>query len=251
MGDGDWTQVWVKAGTEVWRVETGVMNHYVKIGPPADIAAEAEAMAWLTPRSPVAVPDVQAHAPDHAGRGWLVTAGLAGVPAHSPELRMGSVEGLVEALGRGLRRFHDGLDPNSCPVDRRVAVLVPSARRRLARGGIDPATMSPTYRRRTPEQLLDLLENTRPEDPAADVVVAPGAPCLPNLLCDPATATLIGLVDLGRVGVSDRYRDLAIASRTLVENLGPEVVWRFFAAYGLADPDPARLEWYVLVDDLW
>ena len=60
-----------------------------------------------------------------------------------------------------------------------------------------------------------------------------------------------GLVDLGRLGVSDRYRDLALVARSLVLNVGPEPAWRLFDAYGLPHPDPLRMEWYALADDMW
>jgi kanamycin kinase/aminoglycoside 3'-phosphotransferase-2 len=73
---------------------------------------------------------------------------------------------------------------------------------------------------------------------------------MPNLLIGPEV-TVVGMVDLGRLGVSDRHRDLALAVRALSLNVGPELGWRLFDGYGLAYPDPLRMEWYALADDMW
>ena len=79
---------------------------------------------------------------------------------------------------------------------------------------------------------------------------------LPNVLLRPPASrqdgtTVSGLVDLGRLGVSDRYRDLALVARSLVLSIGPEPAWRLFDAYGVPHPDPLRMEWYALADDMW
>ena len=115
--------------------------------------------------------------------------------------------------------------------------------------------MGATYARSSPERLLDHLVATVPPEPAAeDLVVTHGDPTQPNLLVDLGHAggpAVVAMVDLGRLGVGDRYRDLAITVRSLLMNLGPEVVPPFLDAYGLPHPDLARLEWYALVDDMW
>jgi aminoglycoside phosphotransferase len=109
---------------------------------------------------------------------------------------------------------------------------------------------SPSYQRRTADELLDHLRATRPAEPAADLVVAHGDAVMPNLLIGPEV-NVAGLVDLGRLGVSDRHRDLALVVRSLTQNVGPELGWRLFDGYGMAYPDPLRMEWYALVDDMW
>ncbi len=247
-----WEQVWVKEGTEVWRAAVAGAVRYVKIGGDdgADgVADEAERLGWLAGRA--AVPEVLAHHRDGDGRAWLVTAEVPGVPAHDPGFALGSVEPLLEALGQGLRRLHDTLPVDACPFDARLDVLLARSRARVRAGKVDVDALEPAYRRLTPDQILDHLHATRPPEPAEDLVVAHGDPCLPNLLVDPAALTLSGLVDVGRLGVSDRYRDLAIVARSLVANVGPEVASRFFDAYGLSRPDLLRLEYYVLLDELW
>jgi aminoglycoside phosphotransferase len=180
-----------------------------------------------------------------------VTVALDGIPSHDLRWRNAAVlPAVVEALGGGLRRLHEA-DVTSCPFRLGVDDLVASAERRVARGGVDPATMgSPSYQRKTAEELLDHLCATRPDEPAADLVVAHGDAVMPNLLLGP-DVTVVGLVDLGRLAVSDRHRDLALIVRSLNLNMSPELGWRLFDGYGMPYPDPLRMEWYALVDDMW
>ena len=243
----------MKPGSEVWRVGTSRGDRYVKVawdGEAAGLVAEADRLGWAHGRLPLATPEVVARADDDEGRSWLVTGALEGVPSHDPGWRTTALPAMVEALGDGLRRLHDA-DPTTCPFRLSVDDLLASAEQRVAAGGVDPATMSsPSYQRRSAEELLDHLRATRPEEPSADLVVAHGDAVMPNLLIG-ADVTVSGMVDLGRLGVSDRHRDLALAVRSLSQNVGPELGWRFFDGYGMAYPDPLRMEWYALADDMW
>lgn len=45
---------------------------------------------------------------------------------------------------------------------------------------------------------------------------------LPNVLLDPATCAVTGVIDAGRLGVADRWVDLAIATRSFVSELNPQ-----------------------------
>lgn len=59
-----WEQVWVKEGSEVWRLDGLTGERYLKItaaGGHDGTTAEAERLRWLTGRSPLTVPDVLAH----------------------------------------------------------------------------------------------------------------------------------------------------------------------------------------------
>jgi len=69
--------------------------------------------------------------------------------------------------------------------------------------------------------------------PADDLVVVQGDACAPNTIID-ADGRFVGHVDLGLLGVADRWADLALASRSLDWNYGPGWQDEFFAAYGFA-----------------
>ncbi|MCH1883575.1 aminoglycoside 3'-phosphotransferase [Agrococcus sp. ARC_14] len=75
--------------------------------------------------------------------------------------------------------------------------------------------------------------------PQQDLVVCHGDPCAPNTLIH--DGRFAGLVDLGRVGVADRWSDLAIASWSLEWNGLADSEPAFWRAYGI-EPDAARIE---------
>lgn len=65
-----------------------------------------------------------------------------------------------------------------------------------------------------------------------DPVVLHGDFCLPNVLLTGDVVT--GVLDLGRLGIGDRWWDLALGSWSLTYNCGPGHEDAFFAAYGVA-----------------
>ncbi|HWJ63560.1 MAG TPA: phosphotransferase [Acidimicrobiales bacterium] len=255
LGGAAATQVWVKRESEVWRVELPDGPAFLKIVDGLDpFADEVARLRWCTEHSPVVTPLLLADAMDSWGRGWFLTGEVAGTPAHDVDLAARDPDAVALAIAAGLRRFHDQADPASCPFAMGVDDLIASAEVRVGAGGVDPTTMrDEAYRHQTGGQLLDHLIATRPPEPAADQVVTHGDPCQPNLLLAPTSGgfVLVGLVDLGRLAVTDRFRDLAIAARSLDQNLGPDAAAAFLAAYGPEADDPDRLAWWTLVDDLW
>lgn len=255
-------QTWVKPESEVWLVELSSGRAYLKImddlGPWID---EIDRLGWCVDHSPLPTPHVLGKAVDERGRGWFVATEVAGTPSHDRALVQHDAASLVRGLATGLRRFHDGFgvladsSPVDCPFRLGVDDLIVRAEARVAAGGVDPSQMlSVTYQRLSPERLLEQLVETRPEEPAADQVVTHGDPCQPNLLVDPTSPEemqLTGLVDLGRLAVTDRYRDLAITARSLEMNLGTSAAAQFLETYGLDPLDEQRLGWWTLVDDMW
>ena len=74
-----WELVWVKSGTEVWRVTSDTVS-YLKIGPAGGldgIVAERNRLAWLDGRQ--ATPRERTHVVD-GETGWLLTAEVPGIP---------------------------------------------------------------------------------------------------------------------------------------------------------------------------
>lgn len=83
--------------------------------------------------------------------------------------------------------------------------------------------------------------------PREDLVVVQGDACAPNTIIGP-DARFVGHVDVGLLGVADRWADLAIASRSLDWNYGPGWQDEFFAAYGVAR-DEERIRLYRALSD--
>lgn len=216
------------AAEAVWRNELGGVTYrlgapgrgerYIKVedvGPEWEPAAVAARLRWV--RRFVAAPAPVAFGGEPGGdgpRAWLVTEAVGGESAVAPRHRRRPGV-TVPALGRALRAFHDVVPARGCPFSWSVAD-------RVARMGLDPA----------------LGEGA----PPVDAVVCHGDACSPNFLLDDAGRPC-GYVDLGALGVADRWGDLAPALMSLEWNYGPGWERVFLDAYG-CDDDPARRAFY-------
>jgi aminoglycoside phosphotransferase len=214
---------------------------WVPAGSRQDLDREATRLRWAGRY--VAVPRVLAQGADDTGR-WLVTAGLPGDNAATPTWKARPAEAAA-AIGRGLRSLHDALPVDGCPFSWRAEDRLAVARRMAAAGEQDPSRWDDTHRPLTVEEALARLA----DPPAVDrLVVCHGDACAPNTLLLP-DGTVSGHVDLGSLGVADRWADLAVATWSLNWNYGPGWEPTLLDAYGL-DADPDRTAYYRLLWDL-
>lgn len=207
----------------VWRNGIGGVTfsigdgtEYVKWGPEHaefDPDAEFERLRWVS--AFVAAPRPIDHGTDGDGNRWLRTVGIPATSAVLDGWRR-RPDRVVPELGRALRRFHDGVPANDCPWDWSIAS-------RLAYHGLPLDALGPW-----------------PSD--RDVVVCHGDACNPNFLLD-STGRCVAYVDLGRLGVGDRWADLAPALLSLGWNFGPGWEDAFLHGYGIA-PDAAKQDFY-------
>lgn len=82
-----------------------------------------------------------------------------------------------------------------------------------------------------------------------DLVVVHGDACPENFIV--SNGRFMGFVDCGRLGLADRYQDLALASRNIESALGPRFSERFFSEYGEPTPDPDMLDYYRTLDEFF
>lgn len=134
----------------------------------------------------------------------LVTRALDGSGAVTP-FWLDRPEDAVRAIAAGYRALHDRLPVAACPFRTRWL----------------PADAPP---------------------PADGAVVLHGDACAPNTILG-VDGRFAGHVDLGALGVGDRWADLAIASLSLDWNYGPGWQELFFDAYGIAR-DEERIDRY-------
>src|SRR5690606_29761836 len=192
----------------VWRNELGGLtfragDRFVKFNPPnpeIDLERERERLEWLRGRHPV--PEVLDARADASGQ-VLVARALPGESAVAPTWRA-RPRAAARAIGAGLRMLHDALPVETCPFEWSAE----------SRGGIDPP-------------------------PSDRLVVCHGDACSPNTLLAP-DGSFAGHVDLGSLGVADRWADLAVASMALDWNFDPGWEGEFWRAYGI-EPDAARV----------
>jgi kanamycin kinase len=215
----------------VWENECGGLTFDVGEGPdrrfvkwaPAgsqpDLMAEVPRMRWAIGFT--TVPRVLGHGTDDTGS-WLVTAPLAGESAVS-ERWLAQPGRALSAIGAGLRAFHDALPVDGCPfswsAQQRLAHVAAANRDRVA------------------------------EPPPIDrAVVCHGDACAPNTIVAD-DGSVAGHVDLGSLGVADRWADIAIATYATEWNYGPGWEEHLLDAYGVG-PDPVRTAYYRLLWDL-
>jgi kanamycin kinase len=203
--------------------------------------AEAERMRWAGRYLPV--PSVVSI--ERIGTtSVLVTEALPGRDATDPSWHR-DLTALVAALGRGLRAFHDAVEPARCPFLFDLEHALDHVRRRVAEDDIDPGGFHEEHRDLSPSRALARLEASRPW--SEDLVVCHGDYCPPNVLLDAEVVT--GYLDLGELGVSDRWSDIAVGGWSTCWNFGEKLEPLFYESYGV-EPDHDRIRFYRLLYDL-
>ncbi len=204
--------------------------------PQADeLRDEAERLAWLRGKLPV--PEIVYYLDDTPSV-CLVTKAIPGrdLTKFNEDSDVVKRQMTVE-LAWSLQRVH-ALDPADCPFDHSPALQLAWLESQLREHGGTADQLKASW------ALFDTLKAERPE--ADDLVFTHGDPCLPNVLVE--EERLSGFIDLGSAGVGDRYRDLALARWSLGYNFGPGYDALFFDAYGLPEPDTAKLAFHQAVE---
>jgi streptomycin 3"-kinase len=185
----------------------------------------------------------------------LVTSPLHGMPASS--LSSAQLQKAWPSLARQLKAVHD-LPVDGCPFDRRLSAMFAQAADVVAGGAVNPDFLAPAHRSIPPIMLLDSVRAELPLRLAQefrDLVVCHGDACLPNFIVDPDTLRCTGMLDLGRLGLADRYADLALITANARESWSTEESAmagdaELFAIHGIATPDRDRLDFYLRLDPL-
>ena len=198
-----------------------------------DLAAEVRRLRWAGQYA--TVPRVLRTGHDAAGA-WLITRALVGESAVHERWRADPARA-AWAVGVGLRRLHEALPVARCPFSWAAQLRLARARAADRRRG--PETGRAGRRERADEGVWARLEQAPPVD---RLVVCHGDACVPNTLIGDDGAPS-GHVDLGSLGVADRWADLAVATWSTEWNYGPGFEQPLLEGYGI-DPDPVRTEYY-------
>jgi aminoglycoside phosphotransferase len=224
----------------------GGKNAYLKAASAADDKMEIEReivmLDWLRERVPV--PNILWRS-QSASFTAVVTSAVPGSPASSSDTESRD-DDLALACGIAMRRLHS-VPAAGCPIRHRTEDLISEAKRRVAEGLVRVDLLDDAYAGRPPEDLLTELIDTRPN--IWDPVVAHGDFCLSNVIL--RDGTLSGFVDLGRAGIADRYRDIALFLRSFSFNTGLSGLELLKAGYGIDHLDEQRLRWYQLLDEFF
>ncbi len=232
-----------ESAAEVYRLEDGGPPSLVLKSEPdhtlSELPREVDRLRWLGLQS-IPCPQVIDTAM-YAGRNWLLMTALPGRDlASSPDLATGEI---IALSATALRQLH-ALDTASCPFDQRIEHRIAEARARLDAGLVDFHDFDAEHDPHT--AFADLLA-TRPV--GEDLVVTHGDACFPNFLAEHGRFT--GFVDCGRLGVADRWQDLALVCRSLSFNFGAGSEQAFLQAYGISEADAHKSSFYRLLDEFF
>ena len=177
-------------------------------------------------------------------------AATAGVAGSEPEHRY-EAERTIQSLATTLARLHSVPVPRELRADAQLVLAPAELVERAQHGTNEPG---PAYRHLSRDRLVEVLRDGTPAAPdAGSLVLSHGRPTFAALRLDGPTP--IGFADWADVALADPHLDLAVAARDLVARFGPAPIHAFFEHYGNAfedpaPPDPVRLDWYLLADEL-
>jgi kanamycin kinase len=244
-GDDALRPVWENdAGGLTFEVGADVKRRFVKWVPrtaESELAAEVARLRWAASQTPV--PRVVGQGGDEEGA-WLVTTPVEGQSAVSERWRA-DPEVAVTAIGEGLRALHDALPVDGCPFTWHVEDRIAEALRRDHAGEQQPSHWHPVHHALSVAEALEIVSEPPPADA---LVVCHGDACAPNTIVA-EDGRWSGHVDLGALGVADRWADLAIATWSTTWNYGAGWEEPLLEAYGI-EPDPHRMAYYRLLWDL-
>lgn len=191
-----------ESGDPVFRSTDG--SRYAKRGQADLLVRERDRIHWLS-ASGIPGPAVLDWQVD-GDRALMVTSAVRGVTADS----VTEAELLLAwpSITDAVRALHD---LPACPFGRDLARMFALARDVVGRGAVNPEFLPVEQQDTPPAELLarldaDLDRWLRLEE----LVVCHGDLCLPNIVLDPGTFAFAGFVDLGRLGLADRYADISL-----------------------------------------
>ncbi len=208
-----------------------------------EITSEMVRLRWLA--GYISVPAVT-HFVGAADEAWLLMTALPGQTAYQLlEAQPAEQIAIVDALASFLRQLH-AIPLGDCPFTSDHAYRRARARERIDAGLVEEDDFDAEREGWSAEQVWDALQTLMPLAP--DPVVTHGDFSLDNILL--RDGAVVGCIDAGRVGIADRYQDLAILWHSLGE-FDPCLQERFLARYGIADPDRGKLHFHLLLDELF
>lgn len=210
-------------------------------------------MDWL--KNKISVPECILNLADN-GMDYLLMSKISGKMSCDDEF-MNNPKMLVFVLADAIKQLWK-IDVTDCPVVNDLNTLLSAASYRVENDLVDVSESEPeTFGKggfKSPEELLLWLYDNRPKE---DFVLSHGDFSLPNVFIDGNRFS--GFVDIGKMGVADRYRDIAICYRSLHHNFegiytGKSYIGyddsMLFSSLGI-EPDFDKIRYYILLDELF
>lgn len=249
LADYDWSRDTIgESGGAVFRLhgKADSPDYYLKHGVDTvadDITNEMTRLCWLAGRMPV--PSI-VHFVRTPMEAWLLMEALPGKTAYQMlEASDDNHLAIVDALAAFLRRLH-AIPARECPFNSDHSYRLTRARARIEAGLVDVYDFDDERKGWTAGQVWDAIQSLHPFAP--DPVVTHGDFSLDNLLMQ--NGEVVGCIDVGRLGIADRYQDLATIWNGLGE-FDSSLQQRHWQQYGIPNVDARKLEFHLLLDELF
>lgn len=202
---------------------------------------EIKLMKWLNGRLPV--PKIIEHFVKD-DKSYLLMTRLEG--------EMLSKDGdSLELYTKAINKLKE-IDFSDCPVDNRLQHYLKKAEYNVEKGLVDIEDANPdTYGPegfKDPQELLSWLKDNQPEE---EISYTHGDLCMPNILIK--DGNISGYIDLGRGGLGDPYRDIALCYRSYLYNteINEEELKNELERLLGFKLDMQKVKYYILVDELF
>lgn len=219
----------------------------------AETESECAMLKWLAGKLPV--PKILCQV-SWDSKNYLLMSRVQGQMSCAEEF-MSNPKQLVSILAEALKALWS-VDISDCPMAWQLDKMLTVAKESVEKGEVDVDNVEPeTFGEggfKDPEDLLAWLVANKPEE---ELVLSHGDFCLPNIFVQ--DGKLAGFIDLGRCGVADKWKDIAICYRSLLHNFSGvydgKVYEGFqsemlFEALGI-EPDWDKIKYYILLDELF
>lgn len=210
-------------------------------------------MRWLEGKVPV--PKVLCHE-ILDGKSYLLMSRVPGIMSCDASY-LEQPDVLVSALADGLKLLWN-TDTAGCPRTWMLEALLEEAKIRVAQGLVDLDNVEPeTFSEngfRDPEHLLQWLLEHKPNSVPT---LAHGDYCLPNVFLK--DGKLSGFIDVGDMGLGEKWRDIALCYRSLRHNFNGTYGGKIYNAFhpdllfkklGI-QPDWEQIRYHLLLDELF
>ncbi len=231
--------------SKVFRLDAPDKNSlYLKTStriPGFSLLQEKMKLDWLENRLPV--PKILLFC-ETENTDYLLLSEISGTPAND-DFSKKDIPLIIEQLVSGLKTIH-ALSIEDCPFDEQLDYKIELVKERMLKGLVEETDFDEERQGKAAEDLFQELIKTKPAN--EDLVFTHGDYCVPNVILK--DGELSGFVDWGNAGVADRYQDLALLTRSILDNFGENWTENVFEIYGI-EPDLQKLHFYRLLDEFF
>lgn len=159
-------------------------------------------------------------------------------------------EKFIDLYIRALKNMHS-LDISSCKLENKIKKRLSDARKIMNIESEKVVCTVYDYVNGVEKKInkINIYRHLMANIPSTEeLVFTHGDYCFDNLIYNDGVPAYI---DLGRGGVADKYQDIALAVRNIHEEFGLVWVDYFIKNYGISDIDFRKVNYYILLDELF